>query len=80
MIGNESEESNIDLRTKMVMDEAEEMRKLLKDRGIGKVISYAADMIVNLKIKLAKAELVKPTRLSKGKTPKVPSATKGERG
>jgi hypothetical protein len=80
MIGNESEETNVDLRSKMVMDEAEEMRTLMKERGIGKVISYAADKIVNLKIALAKAQLVRPVRLSKGKKPKLPSGTKSARG
>lgn len=80
MIGNPEEERETGLRNKMVMGHTEAMQALLAKRGIGKVISYAADMIVNLQISLAKAQLVKPTRLSKGKTHKVKSGSSSTRG
>jgi len=68
MIGNEQEAPDV-LRDKMVMDQVEELRNLLEERGVGKVINYASDMIVNLRIELAKAQFVKPTKLDPGTKP-----------
>jgi len=42
-------------RNEMVIEEAAKLKTLLEERGIGKVISYAADMIVNLKMMLPKS-------------------------
>jgi len=80
MIGNESEETAVDIRGKMEKQQVKRLEMLVKSDGVKAAIRLAAADIVTLKIQLAKAELVKPTRLSKGKPKKMGVAGNSLRG
>ena len=81
MIGDPKEETNVDLQTKMVAEEQRRLHTIQRQLGIKAAVLQAARDIVKLKIDLARAQLVKPTKLDDGTPPDLgPINPDGERG